>query len=409
MNNIIRKYLFSTALLVPVFLTGSTVYASTSTMLTDLIDNAINSNYEVQSTKKRVDARVTEEQGAAVWDIPSINMELSDKDFGVSLSQGVPLTKKYYYRKSIAGIDTAMAKNEFENVKREVILKTKEFYWSYWLAYKKMGVLNEQRGLAQRYKDIAEVQYSSGKVQKFDVLKSVSALAQVQSMFDLAQQEVASSQLELNLHLARMAETPVGTPATEPGDTITTDLSLILYTAFNTFPQYKVKTYDLLRASYTYDLARAEWIPDLMLGVKQSAMYGTAAMIQTGIPFLWNKQSASVKAAKENIAVSAVELAGERNAMEREIKMLWARYTALKFVTETYTNTVIPNDRQALSLTETGYISGKNMYYDLLDSQQRFLDNVVEYYTYLHELQMVFAKIEYYTGTDIQTLQGDEE
>ena len=226
-----------------------------------------------------------------------------------------------------------------------------------------------------------------------DVVKAGIEIALMEKMLLETRKERDSVEAQLNEMIGMDPYHDLGSP-------VIPSYQLELNTGWdiNTHPKLQKAESALKKSIKELDREYLDWLPDLMLGAKYGFVSGAQIMAEIGVPLFFDTRLGKID-----------QLAGEKKAMEYSVKMdrlsLLADYKKLvsDYITRTNVLALFEGSlnlltKQGLELAESGYITGKSGFLDLLDNQRNYLNNKLDYLKAMGEAGMAAARIEYILG-----------
>ncbi len=281
----------------------------------------------------------------------------------------------------LAKIGVAVNKEQLENKKEEVILKTENYYWQIVMLEEKQQTLNAYLHMLQNlYKDVSTA-YQSGLVQKSDLLKVQLKLNDV---------EVKKYQLENGIEILKMAFCQhLG--ISYSGDFELSDSLTLIETPESVYVNhhqalYNRKEYNLLQKSLEAEKFKkrmiiGENLPQISVGVQ--ALYFDAfdkqnsygiAFASVSIPISgWWEASHKIKEHKIKEEIAQTELQEKSELMllqmEKSYKDLSESYRQIKIA-----EISVQQAKEHLKIVSDNYKAGIVNTSDMLEAQASLLD-----------------------------------
>lgn len=375
-------------------------YAEEFISLDTLIKEAKENNPEIQALKQKYLSEKQKISTAKTWEYPQVGVEYEKMEPMFSISQMIPFPGKLALKSEIAENETYMTEQELNSKIIEVISMVKRAFWDYWLIDKVIEIYQENIELMSRFLNIAKTQYAIGKVTQADILKANTELAKMESMLIELEQDKISVQSELNALLNRKPGTPLGRPQEPEDKEVKYTIEELEKLAIKNNPDIKSKEFLYQRNVYRLKLANREWFPDIMIGTKFSEM-GTGYMLQIGIPLYYKKQTSMIKSMEYEKNMTEWGIEAIKVTVSQQVRDLWTKYESKKESMFIYETSIIPLAKQSLEITESGYRAGRSDFLDLLDSQKRYLEYNIEYYTLVAGSKISLAEIERIIGIEL--------
>ena len=368
----------------------------------EIIEQAKENNPEIKMLQNKYLAAVQKITAVKTWEYPQLGVETNGSEQMYFIYQMLPFPGKLSLRGRVAENESKITEQELNSKIREVVAMVKKTYWRYWLINKTIEIYHENIDLMKRFLNIANTQYTIGKVTQTDVLKANTEVALMENMLVMLEQEKVSTQAELNALLNRPPETPLGRPEQPEEKKIKYTYEEIENITLKNSPEIKAKEYLYQKNISALSLSKREWYPDIMAGLKIDNMFNRTFMTQMSVPLYYKKQSSTVGMSKREKDMSEWDLQATKINTLKQLKDLWSKYESLKKSIQIYENTILHLTKQTLEITETGYRVGKNSFLDLLDSQRRYLEHNINYYKLITEKETIIVELEQVVGTDLK-------
>ncbi len=367
-----------------------------------MLEEAKKSNPEIKILQNKYLSSRQKVFQSTTLEYPLVGYETGTIENVFSISQMFPFPGKLSLRKQIAESDSKIIEQELNSKTREILSAVKKSYWEYWLIHKTLEIYQENIDLMKRFLNIAKTQYALGKVTQIDILKANTELSEMERMLIMWEQEKISTQAELNGLLNRPADEPIGSPVQPQQKEVKLTLKDLEGITLKNNPALLTKASFYNSKMTGLKLSKREWFPDVMAGIKSSNIGNQTYMVQTTLPVYFWKQSSIVQMMRNEKEMAEWEFQSTKVEISKLIRDLFAKCEAHKNSTEIYQTNILPLAEQTLTLTESGYRTGKNSFLDLLDSQKRYLSYKIDYYRHMTETQIYLIELEKIVGVDFE-------
>ena len=152
------------------------------------------------------------------------------------------------------------------------------------------------------------------------------------------------------------------------------------------------------RASWAIERAYAERIPDINVQVMlqhDNGIGDQVTSVQVGFPLpLWNKNQGGIQAAEAEFRVARQQAAQVELELAFQLASVYQRYANARQQVVRYSESILPNAREALDLVREGYTAGQLDYLNLLTAQRTFFQSTLAYVDALGDLRAAEAELE---------------
>ena len=393
-----------------------------TTNLSQIIEEALRSNPEIQAARRGVKASQARIAQASSLDDPELNIEswaipLSQptnvnqaNTHMVNIRQRVPFPGKLRLKGEIASQEAKMAEAQARAKEREVIALTKKSYYDLFMADRSLQILTEQLEIMKQILRTAEIRYAVGKVPQPDVLKAQVEQSELLNKLIMARQERATAEAKLNMLLNRSPAAAWSSPPDFAPSQKAFELEALYQLALEERPELQEAKVSIAHAEASRDLAvRNQRTPDFTFGlgywfVPQGKFEHTySAMVTLTIPFFWTKakhdgevEEASARIAKQEATYRAV-----RNMTLFEVKDALAKLEAARKTVALYSGGLIPQSEQSFKAATAAYETGKVDFLSLLEAQRSLRDTKLGFYRAMADLEQRSAEVERAIGKSL--------
>ncbi|OCL88444.1 Outer membrane efflux protein [Aliarcobacter thereius] len=191
------------------FIICNFIYALT---IDEIVSKSLEQNYDIRSLENSIEIASKELSRVKKWQNPVLGFSLNNislhkddnamkmnKEYGVSLSQTIPIGSKLSLEKDIAQKNEEIKKLELEDKKLELESKIYQYSYTILVLENKRELLNEYQKNLQRVKDQYLKMYESDKVTFNELLNSEISNYDVEVLQNELENQI--SNLYLNLEL----------------------------------------------------------------------------------------------------------------------------------------------------------------------------------------------------------------
>jgi outer membrane protein TolC len=316
----------------------------------------------------------------------------------VELRQGIPFPGKRGLRGAIAARDEDAMRGMADALVLDVDFAVRSAFFEYVRTAEVANVLEEERALLVRMRDIARVRYEAGTAEQQEVLKLELAISQLDDESSMNEHEQDRHIATLNQLIGRHAHSPLPIPEWVMPDPSRVVAAANADTAIARRPEVAAAQAASDAADARRRLARREYLPDFTLGVMYefgADQDGTWELLAgVNLPIWLGQRRARVREAEAMQQSAGYQLQAERLAVRRDVEdALHAIYNAQARL-ERFQRLILPQAEQSFRSSEVGYRAGRVDFMNYLDSQRMLLAMRKEYYGVIADLGIQIAALE---------------
>ena len=394
------------------------------TSLTQVVDEALRKNPEIDGAKKKADAIRARAKQATYLEDPELNLEAwgvplnqpsryrSANPLIVGVRQKLPFFGKLGLKGEIAGQDVRMAEEELRAKEQEIVAKVKSAYADYFMASKGVEIYRELLELLGHTSATAEGLYQVGRAPQQDIIKALLERTELLNKLTWAERDLSISRARLNTLMSRSPDALLaqpGEPAITPVDFRSSDLERIAVTQR---PELRSLQSSITRSDKAVELAeRNRKFPDFMVGLQywftpdQSTKHMYAPMLTLSIPFSpWtkDKHDYEIEEALAERQAARANLAAMKNMALFEIRDMSTKAEAAMRSISIYRDGLLPQAEQSFQAAVAAYQTGGVNFMTLLDAQRTIRDVRMGYYKSLVDYEQSRADLERAVGKELQ-------
>ncbi|MCG3178221.1 MAG: hypothetical protein BIFFINMI_00546 [Phycisphaerae bacterium] len=336
-----------------------------------------------------------------------------------SLSQKLVLPGKLDARGQVAYQEAAMAVQELAAMRLAVTADTRRAYWAYYFAVRAIEVTNQSRALLSQFRQIAEAKYKAGTASQQDVLRASVELSNLDNELITLRQRQTTAVAMLNSLLDQPVTASLPEPKAVSLNSISLSLDQLLADAAEANPALQRLREKIEGDRQRLRLARLQRVPDLTLSLNYNFVddAGLAKMTRNGddqwwigfsvnVPIWFEKLAAAEREARQGIFESASDLSNEQNRISFRVQDAWVKMDTQQRLVVLFRNVIIPQARQTVEVSDTGYRAGRIDFLTLVDNWRKLLNFQLLYEQSLSTLEQNFAELQQAVGRDLHRGPG---
>src|SRR3989338_3033044 len=377
-----------------------------------VIDETLKNNPNIQVFLNRWEASQEAIARATSLDDPMVNFHTWNVESPVRVtpdwdraerrgvvSQKVPFPGKLRLRGKIAEGDSNIAKKDWEQQVLEMLARVKGAYYQLRHLYYVIDINEEVKDLLGRVAAVAETRYKAGRAPQREIARIIRDL-------EVLERDKKALETRINTILNRDPEAPLGRPEDFSIYPLSLDLVELEEVAMKQRPELQKFDFARKRDKSTLDLAKKDlYFPDPEFEVMYMQTDTMADMwsskIAFNVPWLWGKNRARVREARQTLQAAEAEYLAVKNAVLFEVKDTWTKTINARSTTTIYSDSVIPLAEQSLKAALVEYETEKIDFLTLLDSERTLLSARIQYHMAAVEFEAGLAELERAVGMSL--------
>ncbi len=328
---------------------------------------------------------------------------------GIGATQEIPWPGKLRLRAGAASRDAEIAKQQYEEARRDVAEKVRENCFELFFLSQRIRLLGASRDQLSDIARFAEDQYRLGKGQQADLIKAQLAATAMLKEIEMTRQEIAQRQITLKSILGRDVDSR-NIQISDLAPTVISDhidRNQLMELAAHNPTAVRMAEADAGKSEISLKLAQEDYIPDFNVGYtyqKTGPGFRDYYMLSLGakIPlYFWRKQKPAVEqaalereSAKERLRASKLDAAGE---IDRD----WISLKTQERVMSLYRDGLLPQARATFESAMASYRTGRVDFQTLLSAAVEQLNMNEEYYRAITDRELAIARIEQMIGENL--------
>jgi outer membrane protein TolC len=338
-------------------------------------------------------------------DMPGFN--IGDAMFSrLGIDQAVRLPFKLSTEGALANILAEHAHHDHEEVIFEVLEKLKTGYFELWFVQQSIILNHENIVLIERTAAAARSRVGAGLSPQQEAMSAQVQLAKLRNdEIDLRQQELSAKSMLMSI-LNRKGDDTLGYAGILDTILFVPTLDTVEELAAANRPMLIHDSLGVEESRTRLTLAKQEYLPDLHFGVEyvtepNDDFRGWSFHAGITLPFApWTLGAAGGRTDEANAEINRdqAKFQASRNMVFANIRDLYEKISAARRQLENYRNVILPQARQSLEATMTGYETGQIEFSMLLDSYTMLTDMTKDYYMTRMKFEQAIASLEREAG-----------
>jgi outer membrane protein, heavy metal efflux system len=394
-------------------LTGPTASQADEAVITlkDLEQEALKNNPEIGMAGKRAESAEEKKSLAAAMPDPMIGYAIQNVGaLGTStvgkeemsmqgwvVTQEIPFPGKLSTKGSAA---RKIAEREQDNAgatRLKVLSDLRNAYYDYYLAYRSLDILGQNKEIMKNFERVAETRYSTGQGLQQDVLRAQIEVSMLIERIAMEEQKLETTRATVNGLVGRDPRSALGRPADVLAMTFPMGLDQMSTMALEHSPMLDAKKRMVEESEFELSLSKREFLPDMEVSVGWFTrgdfqdVWQASVMLKVPLYF-WNK-STGVRAASADLHSARYEYEASKLALLTRVQNLYSMAKTSEHHIHLYESGIIPQARLALQSATSNYQVGKIDFLSLLENETVLLKYQLAYEEQLVNLNKTMAMI----------------
>lgn len=404
-----------------VLVSNVTVFCQTGS-LSQWLQTALENNPMIIAAKANVEAREKEIRIASSLPDPALSggyfiipveTRVGPQQARVGVSQMLPWPGKLLVKKDIAEKELNAVRQEFRSVEARVLSDVRTVYAEYYALGKEIDITHDNLKLLQEMEKVLLSRYSAAAVSQVSLIKVQVEMAVLEDQVRSLQSEEVKVQKRAVSLLNLTAETKLRFPDVLPELLVPTNADSLIDNALKVNPGIMQARFEVETASSQINLAKQTFAPDLMI-MSDYIFTGSSASTMTDpsengknpwivggsvtIPVWIDNKKARVGKARAMQRMADAKVTNIENITESGSASLIEEYHDSKRKIALYSQTLIPQSQQIISLIGEAYSNDKATLLDFLDAQRMLLKLEVMLEKQRARMQIIAGKIDMLLG-----------
>jgi len=390
--------------------------------LRSLIEEALNNNPEVQASLKEWEAAKYKIDQEMSFPDPTVKYTY----FGESVETRVgPQQNKYGGKLKIPfpaklGLkgraqarQADMSKEKYEAARREVIKNVKfQYYDIYWVE-QAIEITEQEKSVVERVEKVAQRKYEVNRSGQQDVIRAQIELSKFIDKLLRLKRYRKTLVARLNDILSRPQGTDIKISPELDLPEFNYDLDGLRKETLASRQELLAAKIGVEKAKYERSLAQLDYIPDFTVGfdyIQVGKGYtnmpndGQDAWMTTfsiNVPLWFDRLSSQVREKKALLEARTNSMHDIQNRVLYEVEDVYYKILTYRDIIALYKSALVPQTKQAMEATRTGYETGHVNFIDWLDSERVLLQTRLAYYKAIVDYVKSIAFMERIVGKDL--------
>lgn len=400
------------------------VFASETTTLKSLLDEALANNPEIKAAKAKWEASTKRPSQVSTLPNPTVGINYTNVSFDrltlgkddfttlgiISATQEFPFPGKLSLMGKIAK-EEANAEGQFLGATtRKVLADLKEAYYDWYLVNKSIEISQKNKELIERFVNITESRYKVGKGIQQDVIKAQLEVSGSIERLELLNQKKEIVESRIRTILNRSPDSPLGKPEEIKKSELKLSLDELYKLTETESPLLRAKKNLIERSNQALKLAKKGYFPDFVAEFdwfnrgKFTNEGPFADMWEVKVGFIvplyfWRKEKFGVEEAVSQLQEIKEDYNNTSLNLSFNVKDKYITAKTSEKLLDLYSKGIIPQANLSLNSAIAGYEVGNVNFLTLLDSIAMLFNFELAYYTQLTEYEKALARIEENIGT----------
>jgi outer membrane protein TolC len=389
----------------------------------DYVRLALDRNPSIRSSRQTVERLGQRIDQVTSLDAPMFNVapfgqmaETAAGEVGLmtGISQKLPYPGKLAARGQIAAQQVAMAMQDLESTRLQVVSDTRQAYWSYYFAVRAIEVIERSRELLSQFKDIAQAKNKAGTATQQDVLRASVELSNLDNELITWRGRRTTAVAMLNSLIDRRVTASIPPPKRVDLESVSLNLDRLLADAEQVNPAIARIRQRIEGYRQQLKLAKLNRYPDLTVSLNYVAVddHGLSPVANgddqwwfgfgVNLPVWVTKLNAAENEARHGIMEGLADLSDTHNRVAFRVQDASVKVDTQQRLAILFRDVIVPQARQAVDASFSSYRTGQVDFLTLVDNWRKLLNFELMYHQSLAQLEKDFAQLRQAVGRDIE-------
>jgi cobalt-zinc-cadmium efflux system outer membrane protein len=324
----------------------------------------------------------------------------------VSLTQELRWPSSLWLEGSRASLLADVADAAAQAKARGVLSRARAAYADYFYAYGGFESLRSSIEIMRRLARETEARYAAGRTGQTEALKAQVELSKTLNAQLLMESELSQARSLMNALRDQPSGTELGRPQEPAEPPELGDYESMEKAVLDSLPELRAARSSLRAEDKSLALARSQWLPDMMLQVRQrtAPMDGGNTwdgVVGFGLPLWFWSPAAAVREARANREAAQADLRGLQAFSRYELRRAYDRFSSARKAAQLCGTGLVPQAEQYSKLVEASYLGGRASFSDFLDAERTLLDARLQHLQAVADRERALAELERMLGRDL--------
>ena len=351
---------------------------------------------------------------AEVFQWPTNTANPADAQFMFTMQQDLPGRGKRALRAARATEEAAMAANEVDQRRVQVVAEVKEAFVRILAGRRVLDLLGESVELVRQLGAAAEVKYAAGRISQQEVVRALLERTRLQRDQLSATEEVRMAEARLNALLGRAPAAPVG-PLVCPLRPALPPLEVAQSFARDHQPALIAPHIEKRLADADLAVIAGDRKPDwtlrggyMLMPNETNALTARVGVTWPGAPWSSRRLDAEQRAAQARRAAADARARAAERQVGRAAEEAWVRAQAAQEREDLVRGGLLPQAQHALDLARLGYETDRVSLVDVIDAARSVADVRRDLVRAEEDRDLALISLELAVGTDLPAAPGGE-
>ena len=396
-----------------------TSQAATSSILSQLIQDASQNNPQIRAARERSHAAQYAISPSRSLPDPKVGFGYikmngnNDMDVDprreqmIGVSQEIPFPSKLFMRGRVATSGASQVQATYNAIYHTVIAQVKKSYYDLYFIDKSIEILKRNQRILDKMEKSAKINYSVGKTPQQDIYRAQTEISRLQMRMVMLKQERLSMQADINRLLNRSLDDNVATQSQLSITTVHLTLGDLYQLVDKCSPQLQAQQKNVEKSNNMVKLKRLDYYPDVEIEagkLRDTAMHtqGYQVMLNATIPlYFMSKQNYEVRESLANYNADVEDLYSTHKDLSFQIKNSYLLVQRSGQLIDLIKNTIIPQAKLTFNSSRENYGVGKVDFMTMLNNLLTLQDNELELQAEIVQHEKAVAQIEEITGVRV--------
>lgn len=397
------------------------------TLLTaqQLVTTVLLANPQLEIAQAAWEASLTQADQHASFDDPMFSytmapqtLEDSRTNYGqrIEISQKLPWPGKLDLRRKTASHKADAINQNIQALRQKLSIVTNELFIDWYFIHQAITINQKNQVLLNELKDIAVSQYSTGLASKQDALRAEMevALLEHQSIILTRKQHLIRS--KINTLLNKLPDTPLAQPADLVKISTLSEITVFQEQALQTHPELNRLDSIILAAKSQSKLTIKNNYPDITLKAGYNSLWKNSSKhftvgIGLNLPLFQDKHRAAENETLAQLKQAEWQRVDFIAQLRREIQINYDKTIESIHTLKLHIDKLLPLAKAILNTSKSDYQSGKSNFLNLIGSEQKYMQILLQSKQALADTHRSLAKLKNLAGfiNSLSTVQGNVE